>query len=116
MDALSQGSADFFLKPQVVHVSGFVGTSLVGPVFKTLSSFQCKERRFDPWSGNQDPTCLEAPPKNSSFVAVWSLSQQLSSAIRVESSCRHYRNRQGRLCSTKAVFIKIVGSHTGILG
>ena len=62
MDALSQGSADSFLKPQVVHVSGFVGTSLVGPVFKTLGSFQCKERRFDPWSGNQDPTGLEAPP------------------------------------------------------
>ena len=28
-----------------------------GPVVKTLR-FHCRGRRFDPWSGNQDPTCL----------------------------------------------------------
>ena len=27
-----------------------------GPLFKTLH-FQCKRHAFDPWSGNQDPTC-----------------------------------------------------------
>ena len=27
-----------------------------GPVVKT-PRFHCRERRFNPWSGNQDPTC-----------------------------------------------------------
>ena len=30
-----------------------------GPVVKTLC-FHCRRRRFDPWSGNQDPTCQAA--------------------------------------------------------
>ena len=33
-----------------------------GPVFKTVH-FQCKGCGFDPWLGNQDPTCHAAPPK-----------------------------------------------------
>ena len=30
-----------------------------GPVVKE-SALQCKGLRFDPWSGNQDPTCCKA--------------------------------------------------------
>lgn len=33
------------------------------PLVKTLW-FQCKEHRFDPWSGNQDPTCRGAISPN----------------------------------------------------
>ena len=33
-----------------------------GPVVKT-PHFQCKGHRFDPWSGNQDPTCRVVWPK-----------------------------------------------------
>ena len=33
------------------------------PVFKTLIS-QCREHSFNPWSGNEDPTCHMIQPKN----------------------------------------------------
>ena len=33
-----------------------------GPMVKTLS-YQYREHRFDPWQGNQDPTCRVAQPK-----------------------------------------------------
>ena len=33
-----------------------------GPVIKTLC-FQCRGRRFDPRSENEDPTCCAAQPK-----------------------------------------------------
>ena len=34
-----------------------------GPVVKNLC-FQGKGHGFDPWSGNEDPTCCESWPKN----------------------------------------------------
>ena len=33
-----------------------------GPAIKTLR-FQCRGRRFDTWSENEDPTCCAAQPK-----------------------------------------------------
>ena len=47
--------------------SCFNGEFPGSPVVKTLH-FQCRGHRFDPWSGNNDPTCHQAgsatpPPK-----------------------------------------------------
>ena len=42
-----------------------------GPVIKTLR-FQCRGRRFDPWSENEDPTWCAAEPKTTlSAVSIY---------------------------------------------
>ena len=43
------------MEDRIVHFPG-------GPVVKTLH-FHCRGHRFDPWSGNYDPTCWVAWPK-----------------------------------------------------
>ena len=36
-----------------------------GPMVRTRS-FHCKGNRFDPWSGNEDPTCCQRKKKKKS--------------------------------------------------
>ena len=45
------------------HLTLCLGTPLSSPMIKTLC-FQCRGCRFDPCSGNQDPTCHREQPKN----------------------------------------------------
>ena len=54
------------------------GTSLVGPVGKTLS-FQCRGHRFHPWSGNQDSACPMAKKKVISALHLTNADQYVSS-------------------------------------
>ena len=53
------------------HTSGHDLKEVVGlpcgPVVRTLHS-QCWERKFDPWSGNQDPACRTVQPKKKTIV------------------------------------------------
>ena len=39
------------------------------PVVRTLS-FHCREHRFDPWSGNQDPACQSGEAKTIIIIII----------------------------------------------
>ena len=41
-----------------------------GTSMAKIPSFQCKRWGFDPWSGNEDPTCHAAWPKKKNAIQV----------------------------------------------
>ena len=51
------------IEPECGHLKGRPGDFPGDPVVKTPRS-QCKGHRFHPWSGNYDPACRVAWPKN----------------------------------------------------